>query len=182
MLHICLEVSFVLVARGTFIFFPFALPKFQAFLKFSDISSAVTPPILAKAIWFSKSIIACINVTILKDVCPLTMLEAVLPLPFVSIAILPRVNAVAFNLPVFPLPYIIVSFKSLPYPESMFYSFNPLSIIDLPIPPSVNPFAFSFVLEKLSNVLASIGIQFKTPTVPLFILPFSFKNPAITIN
>jgi hypothetical protein len=182
MLHICLEMSFILVACWTFIFFPFSFSKFQALLKFSYISSAVAPPILAKAIWFSKSIIASINVTILKDVRALTMLEAVLPLTFVAITILPRVDAVAFNLAVFPLPNIIVAFKSLPDAEAMLYAFNPLTIVYFSISPSVNPLAFRFVLDKLSNVLAGIWIQFKTSAIPLFILPFSFKNPAISVN
>jgi len=92
------------------------------------------------------------------------------------------VDTVTFNLAVFPLAHIIVTFKSLPDPEAMFHTFDPLSIIDLPIPPSVNPLAFRFIHDELSYVLAGIWIQFKTSTIPLFILPLSFKNSAITIN
>ena len=91
-------------------------------------------------------------------------------------------DTVAFNLAFFPLAHIIVPLKSLPDPEAMFHTFDPLSIIDFPIPPSVNPLAFRFVHDELSYILAGVRIQFKTSTIPLFILPLSFKNSAITVN
>jgi len=174
--------SFILITGWTFILFPLSFARLEAFSEISDISSPVAPLVLAKAIWFSKIIIARVNVTVLEDVRPLSMLETVLPLSFVPIAVLPRVNTIAFNLAIFPLAHVVVPVKTLPDTEAMLYTFDPLSIVYLPIPPSINPFAFRFVHDELPYVFASIWKEFKSSTVPLFIFPLSFKNSAISVN
>jgi len=149
MLHVCFEIPYILIAVGSFILLPLAFSLLYTFLEFSDISRPSAPPVLAKTIWFPKSIIAFEAVTVLEDVRSLAMLETILPLSFVSVAVTPSVDTVALNLAVFPLAHIVVTIESLPDTLAMLHTLDPLSIVHIPISPSVNPFAFPFVPEKL---------------------------------
>jgi hypothetical protein len=103
MFHVIEESTVILVAVCPLLFFPLAIPVFKTTAELTHVACFVLPSVLAEAFRFTECVCACINVFIGEDVRTLPMLKAVQPLAFVSVAVLPLVDTVAFYAAVFPL-------------------------------------------------------------------------------
>lgn len=83
-------------------FLPLALTMFESIFKLTDVDAAIFPFVLALTFWLAICVGARIAITICKNIRSLAMLEAVLPLAFVSIVVFPLVHTVASGFRLLP--------------------------------------------------------------------------------
>jgi len=83
-------------------FLPFALTMFESIFELTDVYTAIFPLVLALTFRLAIGVGARIAIAICENVRSLAMLEAVLPLTFVSIAVLPLVHTVASGFRLLP--------------------------------------------------------------------------------
>jgi hypothetical protein len=99
---------------------PFAFPVLLTVFKLAGEGTQVFPFILAESMWLSKLVLASIYITHSKQISALAMLEAVLPLAFVSVSILPLVNAVSICFRLLPLANVRIPKNSFPNAMAFF--------------------------------------------------------------
>jgi hypothetical protein len=104
-----IEVSVVVLALP-----PLSPSMLQPVLERPNVGRPVAPLILTVTIWLPLNIAAGVNVFVSKNVCALTVLQAVEPLPFIPVTVLPLVHSIAFCLRLIPLPDVRVSKESSP--------------------------------------------------------------------
>ncbi len=98
MLFVIQIITFVLIAwLRSLGALPSAFSMLESLAEFSDIERAVFPGVLAFAIGLSFLVFASVGVTVLENICTLTMLETLLPLSFIAITVFPGVHSVAFS-------------------------------------------------------------------------------------
>ena len=76
---------------------------FHAFFEFSLIKTSVFPFIDTFAVCLAESVIAGVDIAVCKNIGSFAMLKAIDPASFVSVAILPLMDAVTVCFAVLPL-------------------------------------------------------------------------------
>jgi len=134
------------------------------------------------------AVLACVLVTVYKEICAFTMLHTLTPLAFVFIAVTPSVHSIAIGFSFFPFSNVGVSVAILIgcqfFPDSISVTdaTRPLAIIHLLLGfPVVDAFTVSFTFLELPNIGISVRIQFESSAVSLVIFPLAFKNSSILV-
>ena len=110
------------------------------------------------------------------------MFEAVEPLTFIPVPVLPLVDAVAVHLSVAPLADVALAMDTLPGAEAVLHLLLPLAIVNFAVWPSVDTLTMRLIVEEESNVPASTTEDLVTSTVSPVILPFTLINMPISID
>jgi hypothetical protein len=106
------------------------------------------------------------------------MLQALLPLPFISITILPSMYAIAFSFRMTPLPYVRITVQPSPDAIAMLKTLVPFTIVDFSVIPWIYSFAMGFTILETPVVWISIWISLKRPSVSYILEPIAFVLPS----
>jgi hypothetical protein len=100
-------ITFILITRlGTLGTLPTTFTMLKALMELAYVEGTILPGVLTTTVRFPIFILSSIGISIFEKVCPLTMLQALFPFPFISISILPCVYPIPFSLRVSPFSYI----------------------------------------------------------------------------
>ena len=109
------------------------------------------------------------------------MLQAHVPLAFVSVPIWPVVYSVAMSFRGCPFSNVGIISDSLPDPIALLDSLIPLTIVDLSILPSIHALAVRFTIFELTEVGVAVGVPLKAFAVSEIVLPEAFILPSIPV-
>lgn len=139
MLHVVFVFACILVVFFSPALFPLSLSTFDPIEKLAAIDVAILPPVLPVSFGLSEDILTDVLITYLKAITSFTMPEAILPFPFIEVAIFPGMFSEAIGLILDPLANILI--LPLPHAISTLESLKPLSLIVFSIGPFVYPLA-----------------------------------------
>ena len=109
------------------------------------------------------------------------MFKTHVPAAFISITILPLVNAIAMSFRVAPLSHIAVTKDSLPHACAFLDSSAPFTIVHLAIGPVINSFTMCLSFSKVSLVRVPIAVPFIAFSLSLIIIPLAFVDSIFSI-
>lgn len=171
------NIAILVIAMG----FPFTSAVLQPFLEFSDVYWTRSPFVFAFAVRFSIKIFSSIHISCIERVCPLTMLQAHVPLPLIPVSVWPCMDSVTMSLRGTPLADVRITPSSLPDAISLLETLVPLAIINLSIFPSVDSLTMGLAILELAKVSIAIGIPFESFSVPQISIPKAFVLPSVPV-
>ena len=134
MLLVILVLSLILVASMVLrILPPLTFPMLESIQKVSLIYASIVPSVLSESLRLPISILAWITVPIGKNVSPLAMFQAIQPLPFIPVSILPHMDSITFSFALAPLTDIGIPMNAFPYSVTLLHTHHPLTIKDLSV-------------------------------------------------
>lgn len=160
---------------------PFTPTVFFAFEEVTCVDLTSGPNVLAFALGFTVEVIARVYIPICKGVCALAMLQAHIPLTFISVSVRPVMDTISMCFGRGPLTYIGVILYTLPDAVALFDSLVPLSIIHLAIFPGVNTLSVGLTILELAEVSVPIWVALKSLAVAQIVLPETFVLTSISI-
>lgn len=104
------------------------------------------------------------------------MLQAVHPLTFILVAILPKMNTVAPSFAILPFAYVAIAMHSSPDAMSNFLALNPLSIVDFTLHPFVDTLPMRSVFLEFAFVSVACLIAFEAFAPAQIFFPLSFVD------
>ena len=110
------------------------------------------------------------------------MLEAVEPLAFVAVAVLPLVNAVALSLALTPLADIRIAEKAAPDSVALLQAVLPFTIINLAICPGVNAFAMSLACLEVTFISVGVGVALVAAALSQVKVPLALVNSVLLVE
>ena len=182
MLHIVVEVTFILIAVLPIIFAPLTMTMFETIKEVSNICCPALPLICAKATRFAILIVTCVGVSAFKYISAFSMLEAIEELSLIAVAVLPFVHAIAVHFAAMPLAYIVVASNTFPDTISLLCPLKPLPVIFLPIRPREYTLTMRTIVHKVAEIRRCIGEELVSATTSDIILPITLIDSAIVVD
>lgn len=109
------------------------------------------------------------------------MLQAVKPLSFKTVAILPLMHAVACGFRLMPLANIAITKYSLPDALTFLQTGGPLTLVYLAIRPSVDALAMRLSIQELTFISVTVGVAFHSSSIARIILPLAFVDASFAV-
>jgi hypothetical protein len=174
-----LALVFVAVSRT---FFPHPVSFSQSVPETSLEITAIGPIIFSISVGFPLAILSLVQISICKLFGPLAVLKAGFEVAFITIAVYPNVNSIAFRFSHSPFADVTVSFNAAPHSGAVFESVYPLSFIGLALSPRVFPDSFGFSIYVLTLVCAAIGKHLEACALLVVAFPMSFVDSIVVID
>ena len=181
MLAVVLVLTVVDVAGRALGTAPLALAVLHACLEKTDVGCSVCPRILAFSLGLAVQVIACVRVSVDKEVGARAVLYTLVPFAFITVSVLPGVHAVAVRLALVPLANVRVVEEAAPDAVAGFEPHVPLAVVDFAIEPRVHAFAMSFAHLEVAVVAVSVRIPFKALSVAQIAVPAALVLPPVRI-
>ena len=109
------------------------------------------------------------------------MLQAIEPLSFEAIAILPLMHSIASSFRLVPLADVRVSENSLPDSLTLFESVGPFTLVHFAVGPCVHAFPMRLPVKEVTLISVSVTVAFHTFPVARVVLPLSLINASFAV-